>query len=183
MLINKLLSHLMTNENKRPRGLDTLLGRLLDKRITVTCRYNLSRQYMYILVDPWTFKSQVLIPDCIYLRYYPGGGMELIFALWAAVSKIRSNFLTCHIWAWNLASHEKWPKFQKLHIHVYSFYPRGLKLRLFSVYGQWFLRYGPIFKIAIFMHETWQVAKVPEVSHILSFYPIEPKLSLFSLYG
>ncbi len=67
--------------------------------------------------------------------------------------------------------------------HILSFYPRGLKLRLFSLYGQWFLRYGPIFKIAIFMHETWQVAKVPEVSHILSFYPIEPKLSLFSLYG
>ncbi len=29
----------------------------------------------------------------------------------------------------------------------------------------------PIFKIAIFEHDTWQVAKVPEVAHIPSFNP------------
>ncbi len=28
-----------------------------------------------------------------------------------------------------------------------------------------------IFKIVIFGHETWPLAKVPEVTHILSFYP------------
>ncbi len=50
--------------------------------------------------------------------------------------------------------------------HVLSFYPRGFKLSLFLLYGQRFPRYGPIFKIAIFRHETWQVAKVPEVAHI-----------------
>ncbi len=38
-------------------------------------------------------------------------------------------------------------------------------------------------KIAIFGHETWQVAKVPEVAHIPSFYPRGSKLSLFFLYG
>ena len=47
----------------------------------------------------------------------------------------------------------------------------GSKLSLFLLYGQRFLRYGPIFKIAIFGHETWQVSKVPEVAHMLSFYP------------
>ena len=44
------------------------------------------------------------------------------------------------------------------------------------------MRYGPIFKIAIFGHETWQVAKVPEVAHIPSFYPRGSKLSLLLLY-
>ncbi len=43
-----------------------------------------------------------------------------------------------------------------------------MKLSLFLLYGQRFTRYGPIFKIAIFGHETWQVAKVP---HIDSVYP------------
>ncbi len=53
--------------------------------------------------------------------------------------------------------------------HIPSFYPRGIKLNLFLLYGQRFPRYWSIFKIAIFGHETWQVAKVPEVAHILSF--------------
>ncbi len=75
------------------------------------------------------------------------------------------------------------PRFQKFHIH--TFYPRGggVKFRLFLLYGEWFPRYGPIFKIAIFGHETWQVAKVPEITHMLSFYPKGLKLSLFLLYG
>ena len=57
------------------------------------------------------------------------------------------------------------------------------KLSLFSLYMQRFLRYAPIFKIAIFEHETWPLAKVPEVAHILPFYPMGSKLSPFSLYG
>ncbi len=70
-------------------------------------------------------------------------------------------------------------QFQKLDIN--SFYPRGSKLSCFSLYRQPFLRYGPIFKIAMFGNETWQVAKVPEVAHIPSFYPKGSKL--FLLYG
>ncbi len=61
----------------------------------------------------------------------------------------------------------QWPKYQKLHIYPLST-PRGLKFSLFSPHRQRFPRYRPI---AIFGHETWQVAKVPEVAHILSFYP------------
>ena len=64
---------------------------------------------------------------------------------------------------------DHWQKFQKLDIN--SFYTRGPKLGWFSLYRQAFPRYGPIFKIAIFGHETWPLAKVPEVAHILSFYP------------
>ncbi len=67
------------------------------------------------------------------------------------------------------------PKF-----HIYSL-SRGSKLRLFLLYGQWFPRYGPIFKITIFGDETWLLAKVPEVAHIDSFYPKGSKLGLFGL--
>ena len=49
--------------------------------------------------------------------------------------------------------------------------PMGAKFSLFSLYGQQFLRYWPIFKIAIFGHETWPLAKVPEVAHIIPFHP------------
>ena len=48
--------------------------------------------------------------------------------------------------------------------------------------GQWFPRYGPTFKIAIFGRDTWPLPKVPEVAHLLSFYPSGSKLSLFYLY-
>ena len=61
------------------------------------------------------------------------------------------------------------------------FLPQGSSL--FSFYEQQFLRYVPIFKIAIFGHETCPLAKVPEVAHIFSFHPLGSKLSLFSLYG
>ena len=73
-------------------------------------------------------------------------------------------------------------KFQNLHIYRLST-PGGTKLSLLSLYEQRFLRYGPIFKIAIFGHETWSLPNVPEVAHIASFYNKGSKLSLFSLYG
>ncbi len=63
------------------------------------------------------------------------------------------------------------------------FLQKGSKLILFSLYEQQFRRYLPIFKIATFGHDTWSLAKVPEVAHILSFHPRGSKLSLFSLYG
>ena len=44
-------------------------------------------------------------------------------------------------------------------------------------------RYGPIFKLPIFGHETWSLAEVPEVAHIGSFYPKGSKFSLFLLNG
>ncbi len=59
------------------------------------------------------------------------------------------------------------------------FLPQGSNLSLFSLYEQQFLRYVPIFKIAIFGHETWPLAKVPEVAQIPSFSPRGSKLTLF----
>ena len=43
---------------------------------------------------------------------------------------------------------------------------------------QKFLRYAQIFKIAIFGHETWPLAKVLEIAQKLSSYPRGPKWSL-----
>ena len=60
----------------------------------------------------------------------------------------------------------RWQKFQKLHVHSLS--TLGSKMSLFLLYGQRFLRYRPIFNI--FGHDTWPLAKVPEVIHTLSFY-------------
>ena len=77
-----------------------------------------------------------------------------------------------------------WPKFQKLHIYYFVLsLPQGVELSLILLYGQRFPRYGMIFNIAIFGHETWPLYKVQEVAHILSFYTRGLKLSLFSLYG
>ena len=36
----------------------------------------------------------------------------------------------------------------------------------FPLYGKWFPRYRPIFKIVIFEPETWPLVKVPELAHI-----------------
>ena len=55
-------------------------------------------------------------------------------------------------------------------------------MSLFVLYEQRFPRYGQIFKIAIFGHETWLLAKDPEVAHILTFHPRALKVSLLSLY-
>ncbi len=70
-----------------------------------------------------------------------------------------------------------WKQIQNVHIYP-IFAPRGSKLRVFLLYGQWFPRYGSIFKIAIFGHEIWPLAKVPEVAHILSFYTHEFEIEL-----
>ncbi len=96
----------------------------------------------------------------IYSLLPQGVEIKLIFTLRAAVSEIWADFQNCHIWAWNLVIGRSSWSCTKL-----SFYPRGSKLSLFLLYGQPFPRYRPIFKMAIFGHETWQVAKVPEVAH------------------
>ena len=74
-----------------------------------------------------------------------------------------------------------WPKFQKLHIYSLSI-PGGRNWAYFH-YGQPFPRYRPIFKIAIFGHETWPLAKVSEIAHILPILPPSPKLHSVLLCG
>ncbi len=76
--------------------------------------------------------------------------------------------------------HGQWPKFRSWTYTI--FLSQGVEIEL-MLYGQWSPRYRQLFKIAIFGHETWPLAKVPEVARILSFYPRGSKWSLFSLYG
>ncbi len=97
-------------------------------------------------------------PEVAHILSFPQGlKIKLILTLQAAVSEILAKFQNCHISAWI-------PEVA----HILSFYPRGWKLSLYFLYGQRFPRYRPIFKIAIFGHETWQVAKVTEIAHIHS---------------
>ncbi len=64
-----------------------------------------------------------------------------------------------------------WPKFQKLHIHSLSI-PGGWNWAYFALRAA-VSKIRPIFKIAIFGQETWQVAKVPEkVPELVSDFAI-----------
>ena len=89
-----------------------------------------------------------------------GDESELIFALEATASEIWVIFQNCHIWQWNFAIGQV-PEVA----HILSFYPKGSKLSLFALYGQWFPTYGAIFKLAIFGLETCRLTKDPEVAH------------------
>ncbi len=119
------------------------------------------------------------------LSFYPRGSNSKLSFFRSMGSSFRDTdqfFQNCHI-QFMILGHETWPLVKVPQVaHVLSFYPKGSKLSLFSLYGQRFLRYGPIFKIAIFGHETCPLAKVPEVANIISPYPTGSKLSLFSLY-
>ena len=134
---------------------------------------------------------------CALFLFLPQGvEIGFIFALLAAVSEIQADFfLNCHIWAWYLAIAQS-----SRTVTYTPFLPRGSKLSLFWLYGQAFPRYGPMgveiklifplraavseiradfFKIAIFGHETWPLAKVPEVAHILTVTPGDRNLANF----
>ena len=62
-----------------------------------------------------------------------------------------------------------------------TFYPNEVEIEL--VFALRLPRYRMIFKIAIFLYETWNLKKVPEVAYAPCFYPTGWKLTLFSLYG
>ena len=103
--------------------------------------------------------------------------IELIFCFWAVASEIQGNYLKCPTWAWNLAIIGK--MFQKFHIH--SLTTPGQKLSLFLLYA-WSAgsNIRQIFKIAIFMHETWLWAKCAR-SCIYTHYHRGLKLRWFQL--
>ena len=83
--------------------------------------------------------------------------LSLIFALRAAVFQdtVLKNAII---------GHEIWPlaKVPEV-VPIFSFYPMGSRLSLFSLYGQRFPRYGPIFKIVI------SARKDKKLPNILSF--------------
>ena len=81
----------------------------------------------------------------IYRLSTPGGRTWSYFSSTGSSFQNMSGFLKLPYLG---MKHGHRPKFQKLRIP--SFYPSGSKLSLFSLYGQLFPRYGPIFKISIF---------------------------------
>ncbi len=112
--------------------------------------------------------------SCTCTLFQPKGfEIQLICTLWRAVSEIRADFQNCHtcIWAWNVDMD------QCSRSCTYNFFPpQGFEIeRIFALRAA-VLRYWLFFKIAIFGHETWPLAKVPEVAHILSFYPRGSKI-------
>ena len=69
------------------------------------------------------------------------------------------------------------PKFQKLHTHCIS--TQGAEIELIFTLRAAVSDIQAYFQNCHIGHETWQVAKVPEVTHILSFYPRGSKFSFF----
>ncbi len=79
------------------------------------------------------------------------GLVALLVVLITTCPDIQLSFML--IFEIAVLGHETWslPKVPDV-AHIFPFYPRVLKLSLFSLYGQQFPRYGPIFNIAIFGH-------------------------------
>ncbi len=70
----------------------------------------------------------------------------------------------------SIFGYETWPLAEVPEVaHIPSFYHRGSKLSLVSLYGQRFPQYGQTFKISIFEHENWPLAKVTGVAHTLPY--------------
>ncbi len=131
------------------------------------------RYGMIIKIAIFGHETQALSKVPGYMRFLPQRvEIELIFALWAVVSELLADFQNCHIWAWILVSGPSARSYK----HT-LFLPQGIKIELIFA-----LRYGPIFKTAIFMifgHETWPLTKVPEVAHVYTlFLPQGVKIEL-----
>ncbi len=81
-----------------------------------------------------------------------------------------------------------WKQFQKLRLDHIFYYPKMLKLNLFSLYGQQLPRYRPIiksFKIFIFGHETlgiWKKFQMLHMMHTLSTPGVKIEL-IFALWA
>ncbi len=122
-------------------------------------------------------ESQISLHFALRLFLPQGVEIELIFALRAAVSEIQADFQNCHILAWNLAIGQS----SRIAHILASFYPKGSKLSPFFCSTGASIQADFKFEIQAdfqnLRHETWPLAKVPEVAHIPSFYPKGSKLS------
>ncbi len=106
------------------------------------------------------------VTEVLHILFPPQGVEIEIVDLWAAVSEIQDNIQNGHIWAWKIAIFG-----QNSRSCTYTlFLPKGVEIEFIFAYSQGFLRYGPTFKMPMFGHETWPLAKGPEVVHIPSFY-------------
>ncbi len=123
--------------------------------------------------------------SCTYTLFVPQGvEIELIVTQQAMVSKVRNYFHYCYIWVLNLAIGQisrscTYTFFLLLGVEIEIIFP---STELFSLYGQRIPSYGLFFKISIFEHETWTLAKGSEVAHILRKLPPSPKFHSVLLY-
>ncbi len=113
------------------------------------------------------------IPEVAHILSFPQGvKIEFILTLRAEVSEILADFQKLSYFGMNSRS------------CTYAlFLLQRVEIKLIFALRAAVSEIRTIFKIATFGHETWQVAKVPEVAHIHSFYPKGSKLSFFLSMG
>ncbi len=87
---------------------------------------------------------------------------------WAYFHSRGSSFRDSDILKISIFWHETW-NLKKVPEVAYgpSFYPKGSKLGLLLLYGQWFLWYGPIFKHTIFGQETCNLQNCQKLHTVL----------------
>ncbi len=93
----------------------------------------------FFFVNYWGLKLGAKVSEVAHvLSFYPGergkgeGKIQLIFALRPAISEIRAHFQNGHI----IFGHETWSLTKDPKVaHILSFYPKGSKLNLISLYG------------------------------------------------
>ncbi len=105
-----------TNPLYLPQGVK--IGLMFALRAAVSeIRANFQTCYIWA----WKFTSAQSARICTYTLFLPHGVIIMvIIALRAAVSEIRAHFQNCHTLVYLGMKHGKWPKFQKLHVHVYN---------------------------------------------------------------
>ncbi len=136
----------------------------------------------------------------IYSFSTPPGRNRAYFLLYSEVSEIQADFQNRHIWAWNLVTVQT----SRSCPYILFLPHRGRNRAYFFALFRGFWNTGrlsksqylgmklghcqnfqklPIYSFlphrGIFGHETWPLAKVPQVAHTFSF----SKLSLYSFYG
>ncbi len=100
----------------------------------------------------WDLEFEETTQSCIRTLFLPRGvEIKLIFALRAPVFEIQADFQNFHyIWPCNLEFEAR-----SQSCICTLFLPQGIKIKLYFALRAAVSRYGPIFKVAMFGHETW----------------------------
>ncbi len=126
----------------------------------------------------WSFISGKVPEVAHTLSFYPRGQNRAYFHSTGSGFEILTNFQNCLIWVWNVAIGKS-----SRSCTYTLFLPPGVEIELIFTLRVAVSEILAVFNIAIFGHETWLMAKVPEVANmLLSFYPSTSKLGLFLLY-
>ena len=128
----------------------------------------------------WNLASGQSNRSCTYTLFLPQGlEVKLIFALWAAVSKIRANYQNCPILGMKLGM---WPKFQKLHMYPLS-NPGGWSWAYFGSTGSGFRDIGRFSNLRYLGMKLGKWLKFQKLHMYALSTPGGSTLRLFLLYG